>query len=140
MSASTVSPDSRPLRRGLDERSPLTWIAFVAFTAFFAFGSTLPFFTAWRVREKPEFQAAHTWILESEATEEVVGINRRIESDWFPKGGSDGKEARFEFKLTGANREKQAIGVIVTRTGEDTWTVTRASWLDGKELKELEVR
>lgn len=106
--------------------SPLVWVGFVVVTLAFAFGSTWPFFNAWKVRYSPAYLASSAWVLESASVGDLVGPNRYTENDTFPKGGSEDGKARFEHRLVG-DKQKAKISVILEEKA-GTWTPVRAAW------------
>jgi hypothetical protein len=118
-------------------RDVLAYTAMAVFTIVISLGSVWPFMNGWLLREKPEFLVAHDWMIHSKAMDELVGGHRATESDWFPKGGSDGQTARYEFKITG-DLTKQKVSVIVKESG-GTWAVSRAAYEKDGEWVELAV-
>lgn len=107
-------------------RDTLAYIAMAVFTLVISLGSVWPFMNGWLLREEPEYLAAHDWMMHSKTMDELVGGHRATESDWFPKGGSDGETARFEFKIVG-DISKQKVSVIV-KESEGKWAVARAAY------------
>ena len=97
-------------------------------TVVFAAATAWPFMNAWAIHEYGSYKAAEDWILHSAPMGELVGGHRAIEHDWFPKGGEDAGQARYQFKVSG-DKVKVDLNVILAESG-GTWSVTRAAWHD----------